>query len=321
MTLEFQTYSIVAGSAYCNASCYFCVSKMTTDTDRVRELSDKTVEVNWRNFKKASRLAQLGGAATVLITGKGEPTMYPKEITDYLEHLEPYNFPLIELQSNGTLFQHQIYKKHDHLQDWYDHGLNTVILSIVSTNPEQNRRVYLPGKRGYPPLEKTIDILHDYGFSVRLGVIGLKNHVDNPKKLEELVRYAKRHGVEQLTWRPVNKADNTVNPEINRRIAKNEVTDEQQRIIHDYMEEHGTPLQKLVHGATVYDFRGQNLCLTHSLTRDPDSNRVRQLIFFSTGEVMYDWEYPGAIILGKCPEAKRRDKERLQEMLKGMRGS
>ena len=39
MAIQFQTYSIVAGNAYCNANCFFCVSKMTTSPERALELA------------------------------------------------------------------------------------------------------------------------------------------------------------------------------------------------------------------------------------------------------------------------------------------
>ena len=135
-------------------------------------------------------------ATTVLITGKGEPTMFPDEITAYLKALQPYRFPIIELQTNGTLFQNKkLYGNHDHLQDWYKNGLNTVAISVVGINPEQNRKIYLPKEPEYPSLEKTVEMLHDNGFLVRLGVVGLRDHIDTPERLEELVEYCKKHSI------------------------------------------------------------------------------------------------------------------------------
>lgn len=309
---QFQTYSIVAGTPYCNASCFFCVSKMTTNINTVSELSNKA-DVDWRNFHKATTLAQLGGVTTVLITGKGEPTMYPQEITDYLGNLKPYNFPLIELQTNGTLFQHHLYQKEDHLKKWYDHGLNTVILSIVSLDPEQNRKMYLPNKKEYPSLEKTIDILHQNGFGVRLGVVALKNHIDTPKKIEDLITYAKKYGIEQLKWTPVTESENSVAPQVNELIKGVELSEEEKREVHKYVEREGTHLMSLIHGANVYDLHGQNICISNCLTRDPENDTIRQLIFFSNGEVRYDWQYPGAVILGKGKNARQKEITQIKE--------
>lgn len=308
MTLQFQTYSIVAGNAYCNAGCFFCVSKMTTTPKKARELASH--DIDWRNFHKATQMAKDGGVTTVLITGKGEPTIYPAEITAYLAELQQYKFPLIELQTNGILFQNKkLYGEHDYLKEWYDLGLSTVIISVVGVNPEQNRGIYLPRAKEYPPLEKTVEMLHDRGLTVRFGVVMMRDCVDSPEKLEEVVAYCKNHEVEQLTFRPVNKAENTKDPETNRRIEESQLTQEQLAAINDYVEKIGKPLLNLVHNARVYDFRGQNLCLTHSLTRDPNNTELRSLIFYPTGEITYDWEYPGAIILGKGLIGRQREKK------------
>jgi len=64
----------------------------------------------------------------------------------------------------------------------------------------------------------------------------------------------------------------------------------------DYLSSNGTKLRKLVHGAMIYDWRGQNICLNDCLTIDPTDNSIRQLIFFPDGHVRYDWQHPGATL-------------------------
>jgi len=63
----------------------------------------KSEEPNWRRFKQACRIAKASpGMTTALITGKGEPTLWPDLITKYLDALEQYgDFPVVELQTNG----------------------------------------------------------------------------------------------------------------------------------------------------------------------------------------------------------------------------
>src|SRR5437667_11672645 len=95
--MNVTTFSIVAGSLACQARCEFCIAGMTP----ANNVSTKLPEVDWRNFRKTCRLAQVAGTTTVLITGKGEPTLFPDQITQYLEELQPYNFPVIEMQTNG----------------------------------------------------------------------------------------------------------------------------------------------------------------------------------------------------------------------------
>jgi hypothetical protein len=60
MKMKVKTFSIIAGSAACNARCPFCVSKMTPDSG----ITVKEPDVNWRNFSISAGLAKLYGADT-----------------------------------------------------------------------------------------------------------------------------------------------------------------------------------------------------------------------------------------------------------------
>ena len=82
--MKITTLSIVAGSEACNAKCPYCVSKMTPSCG----MDLKEPEVNWRNLDKAARFAQLSDVTTVLITGKGEPTLFPEQISKYLDAIK-----------------------------------------------------------------------------------------------------------------------------------------------------------------------------------------------------------------------------------------
>ena len=93
--MEIQTFSIVVGSRACDAHCPFCVSKMTgTENLPCPDTLDE------QRLNKATMLAQLGRTTTCLLTGKGEPTLYPHVISSYLYHVGT-KFPIIELQTNG----------------------------------------------------------------------------------------------------------------------------------------------------------------------------------------------------------------------------
>ena len=55
---------------------------------------------------------------------------------------------------------------------------------------------------------------------------------------------------------------------------------------------------QLPHGGVVYDFQGQNLCMTDCLTMSPSSeDGLRQIIFYPSGKLTYDWQYKGAILM------------------------
>jgi molybdenum cofactor biosynthesis enzyme MoaA len=291
--MKIKTFSILAGSEACNARCPFCVSKMTPKLG----LDMKEPDVNWRNFKIAGKLAKQAEVDTVLITGKGEPTLFPNQITKYIDNLKEFDFPFIELQTNGISMADNWPKYEPLLKDWYDKGLTMVAISIVHYEPKKNKEVYLPYRDNYIDLPKLITNLHSVGLSVRLSTILANNYIDNAGDLEKMLCFAKTNNVEHLTLRPVNKPNETRNLDVYKWVAKNHLTKPQFKEIRNYLESKGKRLLSFPQGGVIYDVDGQNVCLANSLTRSEDPDKIRQLIFFPDGHLRYDWEYKGAILL------------------------
>ncbi len=290
--MKIQTLSIVAGSRACNAGCPFCVSRMTG-----LELDAKEPEVNWRNFHKACRLAQLNNVTTALITGKGEPTIFPKQITQFLVEIDEggYDFPFIELQTNGLLISSG--KCDSALQTWYDLGITTIALSLVHWERDRNQEVYQFRGQNHYDLPALIAKLKKIGFSIRMTVMLLDGFVDDIGKLDQLVEFAKKNKVQQLTIRPIRRPEATHDDEVSQFVINHGLPLDKERMIGQYLDDVGSLLMTLAHGAKIYDYRGQNICLADCLTIKPESSDVRQLIFFPDGSLRYDWQYPGAILI------------------------
>ena len=291
--MRIQTFSILAGSEACNARCPFCISKMTPP------LGVKLPEpkVNWRKFKTACRIAKNYGAHTAMFTGKGEPTLFPKQITKFLDKMEEFNFAPIELQTNGINIAEKPEIYSSYLKDWYKRGLTTIAVSIVHYEPEKNREVYLPHKKQYIDLPHLIKTLHEHGFSVRLTCILASDFIDSIEKVQKLMNFAKENKVEQLTLTPVNKPEESENYEVWNWTNAHHLSEEQKKEIFEYLEKNGSRVLRLSHGAIVYDVKGQNVCLNNCLSVNPDSEELRNLIFFPDGHLRYYWQYPGAIII------------------------
>ena len=293
--MKIQTFSIVAGTNACNAQCPFCVSKMTG-------LPGKAKEINWHNLNKAALLAKMSGTTTVLITGKGEPTLFPSNINDYLTHLcNNYKFPFIELQTNGILMGKlaagairagQLNERM--LEHWYNKGLNTIALSTCSIHLDENQSVY--GK-DYPDLGMLVDYLHSFGFTVRLCLMMHYGGVYSPGGIDQVIQFCQEYQVEQLTARNIRKPDNSDNETVSSFVEDNSLIPKEEEEIYEYIKENGTLIMKLEQGAEVYDVDGQNVCLSDCLTLSADEN-LRQLIFYPSGRVTYDWQYEGAVLLG-----------------------
>ena len=291
-------FTIIAGSEVCNARCPFCISKMTQP---LGVPLGKPPEVNWRNFHKACHLAQVNGISTVLITGKGEPTLFPSQISDFLVAMNRYDFPLIELQTNGIMMAKKPKEYSQYLKDWYGcGGMTTIAVSIVHYEPEKNRQIYLPYQKDYIDLKALIEFLHGHGLSVRLTCTMLKGFIDSGEEVANLVSFARENKAEQLTIRPVNapKEEASRNEEVGVLVRRDMILAEDQIVdIKSMIAGRATLIRTLSYGAQIYDFGGQNLCLSNCLTVEGSSNYVRNFIFFQDGHIRTSWDLPGSIVL------------------------
>lgn len=292
--MKIQTFSIIAGSEACNARCPFCVSKMTPSCG-LNEL--KEPYVNWRNFKIACLLAKQSGVTTAMFTGKGEPTLFPDQISRYLDSMAPYEFPLIEMQTNGLMLMQHERKYASYLEAWNIRGMTTIAISIVHFEPSANKVIYLANRSDYIDLPRLIDKLHNFGFSVRLTCIAAKDYIDSSEKLQKLVEFAKKNRVEQLTLTPVNKPEHPEHQEAWDWTNAHHLRPEQIEDIQNYLHQNGTAIMKLSHGAVVFDLFGQNICLNNCLNVQPEAEEMRNLIFFPDGHLRYYWQYAGAVLL------------------------
>lgn len=222
--------------------------------------------------------------------------MYPDQISSYLGALEEFEFPLVELQTNGILLYEQKEKYQEYLKKWFDSGLTTIAVSIVHYDAEKNRENYLPYKKQYIDLPELIRSLHSIGYCVRLACILADGYIDDVNKLEHLIAFAKQHKVEQLTLRPVNRPEQSKDVAAADWFEHHFLKPEQKKQFEQFFSQKGHPLMRFEYGAAIYDINGQNVCFTNSLTLDADRD-IRQLIFFPEGRVRYDWQYEGAVML------------------------
>jgi len=291
--MRIQTFTIVAGSEACNAHCPYCVSRMTPGYD----LGSRLREVNWRNFRIGCQFAKDSGVSTVLITGKGEPTLFPEQLTAFLKHLQPFAFPFIEIQTNGIAIAKGQPVTERHLREWHELGLTLIALSIVHWRSERNKEIYQPDAAEYYALPALIESLHKAGFAIRLSCMMARGYVDSLQGVDELARFARDNGVEQLTVRSIDKPQKSADDAVARWVGEHELPPETIAQMREFLDAKAARLMELMHGAVVYDYLGQNLCLGSCLTIDPRDEKIRQLIFFPDGHLRYDWRYPGAILL------------------------
>jgi len=242
-----------------------------------------------RNLKKACRFGKGCGITTVLITGKGEPTLYPNRI-GYVANILNDEFAIIELQTNGILLVDRKYN--EQLESWYASGLTTIALSVVNYDDDKNAEIY--GTK--IDLKFLIAKLHDFGFSVRLSCMTLKGYLDSEVEVNKMIDFARQNKVEQLTIRNIEAPDKNVNSDVHDWTIAHRLNDGEMLKACRSITENGKMLLELAHDAIVFDVGGQNVCISSCLTRDTDTDNIRQIIFFPDGHLRYDWVYEGAII-------------------------
>lgn len=289
--MKIQTFNIVAGTTACNANCPFCISRMTPKDG----VSEKLQKINWINFRKACEMAKANQVNTVLITGKGEPLLFPNQITEFLKEMDKYKFPMIELQTNALVIGREAKKINPYFKKWKKLGLNTFVISVVHYKDEKNKNIYSPNE-DYINLAKAIKYLHEKGFSVRLNCIMIKGFIDTIEEVLNMVTFCKDNNVEQLTLKPVELIKN-VNSAQAKWASENLIPLKVQKKIQLFLEKKGDRLRTLDFGGVVYDLNGQNICFTDCLTGRPFTEDLRQLIFFPDGHLRYYWQYQGAILI------------------------
>ena len=286
-----QTYTAVVGNRACNANCPYCISKMTP-CHREDDLTD----VNWRNFEAGARLARQWGASTFLITSKGEATLIPTLVENFIISASPH-FPVIELQTNGLRVADL--EKDNHLTRWYEAGLTTVALSAVHFFTGPNKALI---SDRYPPLAETIKLLKGgrHPFCVRLSIIMTKGLVSTVKDVEDAIKWAAENGVDQLKLYPVTCPKNTENKEVKDWVEHRQLFTHELEAIHSILKPH-TVIRQLVHGDTVYAYKtddmetDQNVAFGSCLT-ESEGNDIRQLIYCRDGHVRTSWQYNAAIL-------------------------
>lgn len=303
-----STFSIVVGDSVwsrCNAHCPGCVSRMTNTSGMRRDCVDQHL-MNWdksrHSFHASCRFAKASGVTTVLFTGKGEPTVYKDEIYSYLGALAKYEFPFIEVQTNGIAIANGYSGNYDNdegyvnaldLQNWRDSGLTHVALSIAHWDNERNHEIY--GSKRVIDLENLIGNLAQDGFSVRVCCLLMKGYVDSVKDFNGVVALCNSWGARQLKVTPIVRP---ADPESSgtAKWVDDHVPENSDKVV-DHICSKGHYLRTLPHGAPVFDYDGLSVCVSDCL---PKGNRVGcglQPIFWPDGSLTYSWEKRGAVLL------------------------
>ncbi len=288
------TFTVNIGTLKCTNNCPICISKMTPTHGMSGCYKPK-----WDAFVHATEVAVKENAKIFLMTGKGEPLLYPDQITRYLLRLQPYNHHFIrrELQTSG--FQIWSGGVDKFLDIWRDLRLDLIAISIYHHEDAKNKTIFNPTSGMWMILNDVINKLTNKGFKVRLSCVLLNDYIDSIDEVNNLIYFAKKKHIFQLTLRRASIPRNPREDMIAENVRKMAISDEKFNRIAAYIDKQGVKCDELPHGASVYDVNGQNVCITTGLTSEIASKDKRQLIFFgNTGTLTNNWEYPngGALL-------------------------
>jgi len=311
ITSPASSMSIVIGDAVkarCSACCPFCVSK-TTNALGIQAYGIDQHLVNWDTvmpkFRAACRFAKTSGVTNIVLTGRGEPTLYQDEIDRYLEELAPYEFPFIELQTNGIeisrgyngSFNREGNDGHisiiDTIGEWREMGLTHIAISMAHWDKDVNNKIY--GAKVPVDLEDLFTNLNLDGFSVRACLLLMKNYVDSLDDFNSVVNLCNSWGARQLKVTTISRPSKTENEAVARWID-NHMPEHADEII-DHIIKNGHYLRTLPHGAPVFDYQGLSVCISDCMPRSNQVGNGMQPIFWPNGSLTYSWEWAGAVLL------------------------
>ncbi len=258
----------------CNASCPYCISEQTP------EVCKDYSEFNFCKFYKAIQYAERSGILTCKLTGKrGDPLCCDKEAFQIIMSYVRERFPILELQTNGTLLNEEKVK-------WLKGtGINLIAISCVHYEESKNTDLY---GLHYPNLIEVVDLLHKYGLSVRLSCTLIKGYIDDHFKIDEFLEYFKGSNIEQFSFIPVgHNGDNIYAQWAKQREVR-------KHIVYNNIKANGTLLRKTPYGGLIYDYEGKNVYIADCLSGTVEG--IRSLIFYPDGHLRYSWTKPGAII-------------------------
>jgi molybdenum cofactor biosynthesis enzyme MoaA len=183
--MSLSSLGIFVGSSKCNANCAHCAGVPH------RQFAQKHDGiVNTKLIKDTLIKCSQMGATSLSLSSSGEPTLSPESVSIVLEIVcelsHQYHFNNIHLYSNGILIGKNEEFCDEYLGYWRSLGLDTIYLTVHSTDKVKNAEIY--GIKKYPPLTRVINRIHKVDLKVRANVVLGKETVSSADEFILLVK-------------------------------------------------------------------------------------------------------------------------------------
>jgi pyruvate-formate lyase-activating enzyme len=283
------TLNFLIGDRSCNMSCRYCISKMTEGG--LGEFSP----LWYTNQPLAFSVAKKYDSDTVLITSKGEPTLWRQQVCDVISRSRNEGF-IVELQTNGGLLDDNYCKVLAYA------GLNTIALSRVYIDTEANNEICDPIRHRSPDLYNLIAMIHRYGMNARLCFVAMENCFDTPASVIGLCQWASKQKVKQVTLRRMgmpnfNYLENSDKAQgIYKFVSENIISNDTWKHIIDFLMANYRVLRVFDWGSISWAVEGVQLLIADCLTVPGPDGTIRYLIYCPDGHLRYSWEHDCTII-------------------------
>jgi sulfatase maturation enzyme AslB (radical SAM superfamily) len=284
---KIYSVSALVGSGACNGNCSFCAGKYLRS-----QASNLSTHRAWRrNLAAAIKLSARYGGWSLSLTGSGEPTCDPDDVTEALEIYaacakQGAFFPNVNLFTNGILFGDKEFAD-AWLPRWRELGLTNVAVSIHSAFLRGQAEAY--GLKSYPSFVDIFDNIRRH-VGLRCTLLLRKGGVDNAAKYEDAVCFLRDIGCDNITSWSVGNPDGTRNKFTPSRLGL--------AGIRMWLRRNAKLCHGHVWGGGVYDWNGAILRITDYVSKhDPKADFVRQLVVFQNGTVAYSWIREGALCM------------------------
>lgn len=292
MIRNIYSVSVVVGSSKCNAKCSFCGG--VPHRGDANEEDSETYE-NEVGLRTALRLAKQHGAWAISLTGSGEPTVSPKQVSRVLQIVQEEGpFPMVQLFTNGIRIGYEP-EFVSQLQDWKELGLTTICMSIHDFDSSCVYGVPTPNPK------EIVQRVKEAGLYTRATLVLHNGHIDTKSKYAKMIEFLSDCGCDMVTsWCVVNTDGSAcaATPSLLERIKI---------AFHLRLK----PLvMGQVWGGGIVAYRTENgraIPVRHTsyvTKHSPYRSYVRQLVVFQNGRVSYSWHQDGFDVMGSSGETR-----------------
>lgn len=276
--VESENLTICLPGDRCNKHCPYCVSKMTPTFE---EVSDSGFDAWMNNLKKVKYIASSAGIGSILITGKGEPSLrlWSDSTEDICNIFQ--EFP-IEIQVNDI----EIVKNHEKIIRRLSFlGINTVAVSVDCLKYDLVTAI--------SRLQKAFILSSSVGMNNRIS-INVTNHTDIPHDLFEFFETLKSLKVDQVLLRNVIFPEDGEDSETKRWIKENTSFGKyeifEKKISDFIIDNNFKKIRTTKWGMNIYDVMGISYAMaSECIQESAEFNHIRSLIYQQDAHLYTSW--------------------------------